>query len=161
MCELPCSVDEIVITIVLCFLLKWLCCWYIEPMTYLLISSLLEGFQLTEGGLPLSPPQMPFCVVGRLGRGIKESALRDDGKGKETKRPPFPFFHRPRALVIFRLLLSILIGIIPSGNLGGGEMDCPSHSSHGCLDGRHPRLRLSLLVLSNQRDLKVSGALDN
>ena len=59
-------------------------------MTYLLISSLLEWFQLTEGGLPLSPPQMPPCVVGRLGRGTKESAQGDDGKGKETKRPPFP-----------------------------------------------------------------------
>lgn len=152
----------IVITMaVLCFLLKLLCCWYIEAMTYLLISSLLEGFQLTEGGLPLSPPQMPPCVVGRLGRGTKESAQGDDGKGKETKRPSFPSSHRPLRACFFRLLLSTLIGIIPSGNLGGGEMDCLSHSSYGCLDGRHPRLRLSLLVLSNQRDLKVSGALDN
>ena len=130
-------------------------------MTYLLISSLLEGFQLTEGGLPLSPPQMPPCVVGRLGRGTKESAQGTMGREKRRSARLSPPPIAPCALVIFRLLLSTLIGIIPSGNLGGGEMDCPSHSSYGCLDGRHPRLRLSLLVLSNQRDLKVSGALDN
>ena len=139
MCELPCAVDEIVITMVLCFPLKWLYCWYIEAMTYLLISSLLEGFQLTEGRLPLSPLQMPLCVVGRLGRGIKESARRTMGK-KRDEAPAVPSS--------LSLLLGILIGIIPSGNLGGGEMDCPSHSSHGCLDGRHPRLRLSLPILS-------------
>ena len=34
MCKLPCAIDEIVITMVLCFLLKWVCCWYIEAMTY-------------------------------------------------------------------------------------------------------------------------------
>lgn len=95
----------IVITMaVLCFLLKLLCCWYIEAMTYLLISSLLEGFQLTEGGLPLSPPQMPPCVVGRLGRGTKESAQGDDGKGKETERPSFPSSHRPLRACYFSII---------------------------------------------------------
>ena len=152
----------IVITmVVLYFLLKLLCCWYIEAMTYLLISSLLEWFQLTEGGLPLSPPQMPPCVVGRLGRGTKENAQGDDGKRKETKRPPFPSSHRPPHACYFSIIAQYFNRDHTHGNLGGGEMDCPSHSSHGCLDGRHPRLRLSLLVLSNQRDLKVSGALDN
>lgn len=96
MCELPCAVDEIVITMVLCFPLKWLYCWYIEAMTYLLISSLLEGFQLTEGGLPL----------GSWGEGSKKAR----GGRWERKRDEAPAF--PSSLL---LLLSILIGIIPSG----------------------------------------------
>ena len=77
-------------------------------MTYLLISSLLEGFQLTERGLPLSPLQMPPCVVGRLGRGTKESAQGGDREGKRDEAPVFPLFPSLPARLLFLDYCSVL-----------------------------------------------------
>lgn len=67
-------------------------------------------------GLLLSPPQGPFCVVGRLGRGKNDSAqgtMRSGKRAREETRP-FPSTHRPPR----GYKIAIFIGI-PSGSLCG------------------------------------------
>lgn len=59
-------------------------------------------------GLLLSPPQGPFCVVGRLERGKKWKRAGDDEKRKERKRGLFPLPIVHRAVTTIYLLLFLL-----------------------------------------------------
>ena len=65
-------------------------------------------------GLLLSPPQGPFCVVGRLGRGHNDSAqgtMRSGKRGNEA----FSLYPSSTARFSIFLIIAIFIGI-PSGS---------------------------------------------
>lgn len=68
-------------------------------------------------GLLLSPPQRPFCVVGRLGRGKNDRAqgtMRSGKRGNEA----FSLYPSSTARLPLFLIIAIFIGI-PSGSLCG------------------------------------------
>lgn len=59
-------------------------------------------------GLLLSPPQRPFCVVGRLGRGKNESAQGTMRSGKRGNEAFSLYPSSTTRLPFFKLLLSLL-----------------------------------------------------
>lgn len=66
-------------------------------------------------GLLLSPPQRPFCVVGRLGRGKSaQGTMRSGKRGNEA----FSLYPSTTARFSIFLIIAIFIGI-PSGSLCG------------------------------------------
>ena len=69
----------------------------------------------------LSPPQRPFCVVGRLGRKKKRAGGRweVERERRQERLPSFPSSHRSPRAFYFSIIV-IFIGI-PSGSLCGGD----------------------------------------
>lgn len=58
--------------------------------------------------LLLSPPQRPFCVVGRLGRGHNDSAQGTMRSGKRGNEAFSVYPSSTARLPFFKLLLSLL-----------------------------------------------------